>query len=461
MRRTCFCSALFRSALVLVLLLLGGQVAAAEHRIDSVSEDLSPEAKTSAVRPWRSDPRFQRIAAALAGTKAVDNHTHLVERRPFLPELEDQVPVLLWPGNPGNVEVLKSRFGIDWDPQLAKELDQKGRERRENLVREAGGESAYWSQHLDLAGVEVALVNQEWPLTLNNDRLKWVANATTLLYPVDSQNVEARNPGVATDVKDARGAIVKLFGAARLPGPPQSLSAYMTFVDAQLVRWKNEGAVAVKFYDAYLRTLLFQEMPLARAEALYAQGLSTPLSRTDYLVLQDFLARQIFLAAGGLKLPVHIHSSHGGGPFLRLMESDVRLLEEVLADPRFFGTDFVLIHGGAPFIEQAAYLASNKANVWIDISALPFLYPIPDLAAALRKYLTFAPTRTLFSTDAGGSPTVPIGPEVQHLVLVPAAREALALALSDLVRDGVWDEATAIKVGQGVLRDNARRLHRF
>jgi hypothetical protein len=92
---------------------------------------------------------------------------------------------------------------------------------------------------------------------------------------------------------------------------------------------------------------------------------------------------------------------------------------------------------------------------------MPFLYPTPDLAAAIRKYLTFAPQRTLFSTDAGGSPTIPIGPDVQHLSLAPATREALTLALSDLVRDGVWDEATAIRVGQGVLQANARRLYGF
>ncbi len=144
-----------------------------------------------------------------------------------------------------------------------------------------------------------------------------------------------------------------------------------------------------------------------------------------------------------------------------MIESDVRNLEEILADPRFFGTQFVLIHGGAPLIEQAAYLAGNKANVWVDTSALPFLYPTTELAAAFRKYLAFAPDRTLFGTDAGGPPTVPVGALVQHLALVPAAREALTLALSDLVRDGVFDEATALRIGKAVLRDNARRLYGF
>lgn len=433
----------------------------------SLESPAEPQASTTAnpsdiaVRPWRNDPRFQRIATALADTKALDNHTHLLDRTTLLTELDAEVPVLLRMGNPGNVSVLKSRFGIDWDPKEGATIDKLGKERREALMKSAGGEDAYWREHLDLAGVDVALVNQEWPLTQTNDRLKWVPYGTTLLFPLDSRNVEARNPMVASDVKAAREAVQKLFKVARLSGPPPTLVGYLTFVDEQLARWKKQGAVAVKFFDAYHRTLMFREGPRARAEALYARGLGSPLSRADYLILQDTIARHIFLAAGSLNLPVHIHTSHGGGPFLRLIESDVRLLEEVVNDPRFLGTNFVLIHGGAPLIEQAAYMAGSKTHVWIDLSAMPFLYPTPELARAIVKYLTFAPERVLFGTDAGGSPTVPIAPDVHQLALAPALREALTLALTDLVRDGVWDEATAIRVGRGVLRENARRLYGF
>ena len=203
--------------LVLLSLLMASGCARAEAQAPTAAA----ASDVSTVRPWRNDPRFQRIATALAATKAIDNHTHLVERRPFLPELETEVPVLLRAGNPGTVSVLKSRLGIDWDPKQAEALDKQGRERREALVREAGGESAYWTEHLDLAGVDLALVNQEWPLTQGNDRLKWVPNATTLLYPVDSRQVEARNPGVASDVKVARER--DRHGVARLGQVPRSI----------------------------------------------------------------------------------------------------------------------------------------------------------------------------------------------------------------------------------------------
>jgi hypothetical protein len=57
----------------------------------------------------------------------------------------------------------------------------------------------------------------------------------------------------------------------------------------------------------------------------------------------------------------------------------------VLADPKFFAIPIVLIHGGVPWHEIAIYLAL-KPNVWVDISAIGFLYPVPDFASVLRRY---------------------------------------------------------------------------
>ena len=48
---------------------------------------------------------------------------------------------------------------------------------------------------------------------------------------------------------------------------------------------------------------------------------------------------------------------------------------------------------------------------------------------------------------------------MQHIVVSRAVRDALYLALSGLVRDGVVTEQQAIQIGRGVLRENALRLH--
>jgi uncharacterized protein len=197
---------------------------------------------------------------------------------------------------------------------------------------------------------------------------------------------------------------------------------------------------------------------VSEATALYAKGRRSALNRDEYIALQDYLWRHILLEAGKIKIPVHIHSSLGVPPFLRTLESDVRNLEDVLTDPRFFATTIVLIHGGAPLYEFASYLAL-KPNVWIDVSALGFLRPVPELADILRKYLIFAPEKVLFGTDAANYPTFPGGADVQHIIVSRAVRDGLYLALSGLVRDGVIDEQQAVQIGRGVLRENALRLH--
>jgi predicted TIM-barrel fold metal-dependent hydrolase len=278
------------------------------------------------------------------------------------------------------------------------------------------------------------------------------------LYPLRADHLMARSPSHEADITAAQKDLQRFLKEAGVSGIPPDLTAYLRFIDDTLRRWQKQGAVAVKFYDAYLRTLRIADVPEAHASTLYAKGTTAPLARDEYLALQDLLWRHILLQAGKMSLPVHIHSSLGVPPFLRSLESDVRNLEDVLADPAFFATPIVLIHGGGPWIDIAAYLAL-KPNVWVDISSIGFLYPVPDFAEMLRKYLLFAPEKVLYGTDAASYPSVPGGADVQHLILSRATRDALYVALAGLVRDGVIDQERAIEMGRGVLRENARRLY--
>jgi uncharacterized protein len=273
-----------------------------------------------------------------------------------------------------------------------------------------------------------------------------------------AEHLVARSPSHKADIEEAQKHLDRLFKEANLNEPPLDLQTYIGFVDDTLRRWQKQGAVGIKFWDAYLRTLRIADVPTNEATALYLKGRKIGLGRNEYLSLQDYIWRHILLEAGKIKLPVHIHSSFGVPPFLRTLDSDVRNLEDVLADPRFFETQIILIHGGAPWYEVASYLAL-KPNVWIDISALGFLRPVPELADIVRKYFLFAPEKVLFGTDAGNAPSVPGGADVQHIVVSRTVRDALYLALSGLVRDGVITEQQAIQIGRGVLRENALRLH--
>jgi uncharacterized protein len=353
--------------------------------------------------------------------------------------------------------ILKARFGISAQPADSPPSLEAIATARAAMV-ERLGEHGYWMNHLDYTRTEVALVNSNSRQLIDDKRLRWVPHASTLLYPLPADHLMARSPSHKTDIAEAQKDLQGFLTEAGLPAAPADLSGYVRFIDDTLRRWQKQGAVAVKFWDAYLRTLRIADVPETRAAELYAKGGTSPLARDDYLALQDFLWRHILLEAGKMTLPVHIHSSLGVPPFLRTLESDVRNLEDVLADPKFFATPIVLIHGGFPWHEIAIYLAL-KPNVWVDISARGFIDPVPDFAGVLRKYLLFAPEKVLFGTDAASSPSVPGGADVHHLVVSRATRDALYLALAGLVRDGVVDQDRAIEMGRGVLRENARRLY--
>jgi uncharacterized protein len=413
-------------------------------------------AQTVQTNAWRADPVFRTIATQLDAVRAIDNHTHLLDSQPYDPAMDAVIPLGLRSTYAPYVEALRDRFGVQavaGDPAAS---DAAAARARASLVTRLGGKERYWTDHLDFSRTDIALVNQALRDGTDGRRLVWVPQATTLLYPLPAETLMARSPGHKDEISQLQGHLKRFLAEANQAEVPADLPAYLLFVDETLARWKQQGAVALKFYDAYLRTLVFEDVLAERASALYARGKSASLAREDYLALQDHIARHIFLTAGTLKLPVHIHSSLGIPPFLRTMDADVRNLEPVLTDVRYFGTQFVLIHGGMPLVDHAAYLAL-KPHVWFDISAMPFLYTVPDLAAVLRRAITWAPGKILFATDA--YPGVPGGADIHHIAASRMAREALTLALTGLVRDGVIDQERAIAIGKGVLQGNARRLY--
>lgn len=421
---------------------------------------LALAAPETATRPWRSDPLFRQIASRLAAVKAIDNHTHLLDATPpYDPALDALMPLGLRGTYTPYAAALRERFGVAVEKGDLRAAAARGAEARKAMVGRLGV-AGYWNDHLDAAGFEMALVNQDFPEGTDGRRLRWVPQATTLLYPLPADHLMARSPSHRSDIAAMQKKLQRFLAEDGRGELPADLAGYAAFVDRTLERWKTQGAVAVKFWDAYLRTIEFADVPEERAAALYARGRTSPLAREEYLAVQDYLARRIFTEAGRRKLPVHIHAAHGIPPFLRTHEADVRNLDSVLTDVRYFDTQFVIIHGGAPLVEYAAYLAL-KPHVWFDMSAMTFLYPVPELAQAVRTALVFAPGKVLFATDVYASPNLPVGADLLHAAIGPQAREAVSLALAGLVRDGMIDMEAAVKMGEDVLRGNALRLYGF
>lgn len=108
-------------------------------------------------------------------------------------------------------------------------------------------------------------------------------------------------------------------------------------------------------------------------------------------------------------------------------------------------------------MNETAFLL-EKPNVYADFSAQTFLLSLPALARVLRDWLAYEPEKILFGTDA--SPATPeVSWEESAWLTNRTAREALALALTELIHDGEITRARASELARLVLRENAIRLY--
>jgi uncharacterized protein len=222
---------------------------------------------------------------------------------------------------------------------------------------------------------------------------------------------------------------------------------------------RKRGGIAVKFEASYFRSLAFDDPPREAASALYDKYRAGGVpSMDEYKTFQDAIFRHIIAEAGRLRLPVHIHSSSGGGDYFNVRGVNVLNLENVLHDPRYLQTTFVLIHGGYPFDREAGLLAAMK-NVYLDSSAMELvLYPT-EFKEMLKRWLEMYPDKITFGTDAFPFGEA-LGVEEVYWLGVHSSRDALAAALAEMIAAHEITEARALQFAHMYLHDTAAALYK-
>lgn len=423
---------------------------------------LALAARASAQEP---DPG---IVAYVNSVKAIDNHSHVPGVDREHDRGYDQLPCDALPSSNGlppaglrfdadRAAAYRTLYGFEAktgsEAEIREVMDLEAKARRER------GPSIYaWV--MEKAGIETVLANRTaMTPEMKGLPLRFVPYADALLFPLDNRGAMALNPdrrvlfGLAEEL---RGVYLRDTGFKEIPA---TLEEYLEkVVRATLRKQKASGALAVKFEAAYLRSLAFG--PATRDEAArvygrYAASRAPP--GAEYRALQDFIFKEIALEAGRLGLVVHIHTGTGCGEFFDDTGADAMLLSPTLNDPDLRGTRFVLLHGNQPRQSHVSSLIL-KPNVYADMSVLEYFSSPARLARDLRPWLEVMPEHVMFGSDAG-----PFGPgldwEETTVIGVRKARRALALVLSDMMRDGTVTEARAREIAERVLRGNARDLY--
>ncbi len=411
------------------------------------------------------------LAAQITAIPAIDNHAHPLLSPPAyatdrnfdaLPvdNMEpDTDPAGMRPDLPALHEAWQAIFHFNGQPPLdAAGLTQLDAA-REATRREQG--EHYATYILDRANIGTQLANRVAMGTgVQPPRFRWVPYVDTLLFPLDNSAL-ASTPDRKQFFPLEDKLRAKYLEQANLKALPPTLDLYLSkLVTPILEQQKSHGAVAEKFEIAYLRSFGFDDIPQPEAARIYATLLHTPHPNgTQYKRLQDFLFRYIAAECGRLNLPVHIHTTAGGGGYFSIAGDNPLLLESLFNDSRLRHTNFVLLHGGWPFVHEIGALL-QKPNVYLDLSQQSLMISPRTMSLWLREWLELYPEKILYATDAYPYSSS-MGWEEAAWIANQNIRTSLGFALTGMMQDKQITEPQAEKLARMVLRENAETLYKF
>ena len=412
------------------------------------------------------------IAQQISAIWAVDNHAHPVLAPPLdktdrefdaLPatSLEPQSdPVALRPDFPLLGAAWKALYGFDTPPPLDAAGVARLQAARERVKAQQGVNYPAWV--LDQAKIGTMLANRvAMGKGVEPPRFRWVPYADALLFPFDNSGMAAVSPDRKTFFALEDQVRAKYFKQVGISGPPATLNEYLAhLVTPILEQQKAGGAVAEKFEVAYLRSFDFSDPPHAQVENIYSKWVNGGVpDAAEYKLLQDFLFRYIAMECGRLDMAVHLHAMAGAGSYFSITGVNPLLLEPLFNDPRLRKTNFVLLHGGWPYVREIGALL-QKPNVYLDISSQDLIIPPHTEAIWLREWLEMQPQKVLFGTDGYAYTDVMGWPEATWIAS-RNAREALGISLTGMLRDHEISRERASEIARMVLRGNAEALYHF
>lgn len=149
---------------------------------------------------------------------------------------------------------------------------------------------------------------------------------------------------------------------------------------------------------------------------------------------------------------MHIHTGIGDGEVI-LPKASPSFLLDMLRDKKYENTKVHLVHGGYPWVEEAAFIVSILPNVYMDIS-LQNPFSGHGVKRTLSQVFEFAPfDKVMYGSDAF---TVP---EMNWLG-VHLFKECFEDVLNSWVQSDYMDSETAQVIGEMVLYRNFETVYK-
>jgi predicted TIM-barrel fold metal-dependent hydrolase len=227
-----------------------------------------------------------------------------------------------------------------------------------------------------------------------------------------------------------------------------------------------------RFDDAVSEALASGGYKGIKSIIAYRTGLDvSPLSRTPDQGAKALDAIRRGLGGGSMKLlrdhllcramelcmehevPMQIHT--GMGDFeVNLVLCRPSFLMDLLRFPTFRACRVILIHGGVPYSQEAAYMSNVLPRVYIDVSE-----GIPFAGHAARDIFSAVLSMTPLSKVVYGSDGYAL-PEINY-TSAKLGKQALAQVLDGLVEDGFIGEGDVLPAAEMILAGTAKELYRI
>ncbi|MDQ6674900.1 MAG: amidohydrolase [Chloroflexota bacterium] len=209
-----------------------------------------------------------------------------------------------------------------------------------------------------------------------------------------------------------------------------------------------DGAIAFKSVIAY-RTGLDVE-PVSEDEARRNFEATRGDVEGTQKAFRDFLLCHTMDFARERGLWIHIHAAVGD-PDIVYQRANPALLYPLLHSERFRANRVVLVHGGWPWVGEAAAMVAILPNVYLDVSE-GTIFGMPNMRQRIMEVIEACPySKILYGADGSV-------PEALWIV-ARRYKAVLGRVLEELVGEGFCSRREAYQVARGILSDNALRLY--
>ena len=371
------------------------------------------------VHPWREATKhqtFEDIAGHVAFSESVVSSV----RREYLPLGQLQQQLALFRDTNLNVRYLLAelaRFlGVEerWDAVIEARNAASGADYRgwtERLFRDAG-----------ISGLMVDEGGSRPRITL--DELGKIAPATMRRV--------ARSDNFIRDLLPQEESWPRFF------------QRYQEELDAAIA----EGAIAFKSVIAYRTGLDIQQVSEDEARRNF-EASRTELEHAQK-PFRDFLLCHTMDVARERGLWIHIHAAVGD-PDIVFGRANPGQLYPLLHSERFRANRVVLVHGGWPWVSEAAAMVAILPNLYLDVSE-GALFGMTNVRQRIQETLEFCPVaKVLYGADGSLPETL--------WVAAKRYKRVLGQVLGELAADGFCSPREAYAAGRMILYDNAVRLY--